>query len=405
MRRIAIFIIITISIFLMKIPLTHAIGADFYVVKVNPQVFSPDETAELKITLKNLGGDPAVYLRVFLDPEDTTPINPVGPSKRYIRRADRAILSTEYFGVVSQGSEILIQYPIHVDEDAESKTYYVPLKLVWRNTTMKEETQTLKIGLIVVGRPELVIAGISSDPARIYPDDEFNLSVRVENIGTGKAEDVELRLSFPEEFKGGKTGFLGTIKRDSSTQTTFNLKTIKSASPGPYTFTLLITYKDEQGAERSVKEDFEVYISERGEVDIEIAGITTSPSKLYPGQIFSLSVQLENIGKQDAKSVRAEIEPRREFVGERISFLGSLKEDDLSTAIFEMEVSKDASPGSYELRMKVIYTDEQGIEHVEEKTFSLLVSEKPRNKLRDAAIGATTLLLFLGVYLWRNRKR
>jgi hypothetical protein len=389
----------------MTPPLVHALGADFYVTEVSPESVSPDEFTTLNITIKNLGDDPASYLRAILDPENTTPISAIGAAKRYLNRAGRVTMASEYFGVVSQGIEILVQYPIHVDENAEAKTYYVPLKLVWRNTSMAEDAETLKIGITVSGAPDLVIGGISSNPARIYPDKEFNLSVKVENIGTGKAEAVELGLSFPKEFQGEKTGFLGTIKKDGSSTAVFNLKTLKTAAPGAYTYTLLISYKDEKGFKQSVKKTFEVYVSERGEVDIEIAGITTSPSKLHPGESFSLSLQLENIGKQDAKSVRAEIQPEKEFIGERISFLGSLKEDDISTAIFDMEVSDDAKPGSYELKVKVIYTDERGIEHTEEKSFSLLVSKKPRNNARDAAVGALAVLLLVGAYFWRSRKR
>ena len=394
-----------IVLLLLMLPQAHGLKADFYVVDISPETVSPGQTTLLNITLKNLGDEPAVYLRAFLDPEGATPISAVGPAKKYLSRADRAMLSSEYFGVISQTMEILLQYQIHVDRDAESKTYYLPLKLAWRNTLMAEESQTLNIGVNVAGRPDLVIGGVSTYPSRIYPDEEFNLSVKLENIGTGKAEAVALKLLIPPEIRGETSGFLGTINRDSSSTAVFDLKTLKSASPGSYSLTLVVNYKEETGLAKSVEEVFDIYVEERGEVDIEIAGITTSPSKLYPGEAFSLSVQLENIGKQDAKSVRAEIEPVREFVGERISYVGSLKEDDLSTAIFEMEVPEKTSPGSYELTMRIVYIDEQGSEHADEKVFSLLVSEKPRNRLRDAAIGTSLALLLLGAYYWRSRKR
>lgn len=392
--------------FLMSFSGVHAAGADFYVVGVSPQSLAPDETALLNITLKNLGDDYAAYLRAHLDPQDTSPINSIGPVKKYLSRADRAVGSTEYFGVVSQGVEILLQYLVHVDENASIGTYSVPLKLVWRNSTMEEQSQTLKLGITIEGKPELTIAGISTQPSRLYPDEKFNLSIKLENIGTDKAEAVELRLLFPEEFQGEQTDFLGTVKRSAAATATFNLKTLKTASPGAYGYTLLITYRDKEAVEKTTKKDFEVYVSERGEIDIEIAGITTSPSKLHPGEDFSLSVQLENIGKQDAKSVRAEIHPTEEFMGERVSFIGSLKQEDLSTAIFEMSVAEDAKPGSYELPMRIFYIDEKGVEHLEEKSFSLLVSKKPRNRLWDLAAGVSAAVVLAAVYLWnRNRRK
>lgn len=389
---------------LLTIPGIYALGADFYVVEVTPTSVTPDETTLLNITLKNLGDDPAAFLRAILDPSDTSPINAVGSAKKYLSTADKAVRSTEYFGVVSQGTEIILQYPIHVDENATPKTYGVPLKLIWQNTSLAETSQTIEVGITIVGEPVLVIAGVDTLPSRVYADSEFNLSVKVENIGKDKAEAVTLTLGLPKEFTGEKTGFLGTIKRDSTGTKTFNLKADKNAASKAYDFTLAITYQNVKGARKTIDTGFDVYVGERGDIDVEIAGVTTSPPKIYPGEDFSLSVQLENIGKQDAKSVRAEIQPMKDVIGERISFIGSLKEDDLSTAIFEMGVAKDAKPGSYELKMMVFYTDEKGIEYSEEKYFGLLVSEKPRNRLRDLGAGAVVALVLIGAYIWKRNK-
>jgi hypothetical protein len=393
-----------VLILLLTLPGVHALGADFYVVNVAPKTVSPDETVLLNITLKNLGDEPAAFLRAILDPRDTSPINAVGPAKKYLSKADKATRSTEYFGVVSQGTEIFLQYPIHVDENATIGTYGVPLKLIWQNISVGESDQTIELGITVVGEPALVIAGVDTLPSRIYADSEFNLSVKVENIGTDKAEAVELTLGLPEEFTGERTGFLGTIKRDSTSTGTFNLKVDKNAASKAYDFTLKITYQNAYGASGTIEKGFEVYVGERGEIDVEIAGVTTSPSKIHPGEDFSLSVQLENIGKQDAKSVRAEITPLEEFVGERIAFVGSLKEDDLSTAIFEMSVSKDAEPKTYEIKMTVFYTDEKGIEYRDEKYFGIMVSEKPRNTWRTIAGGGLAALVIVGLYFWRKNK-
>ena len=358
----------------------------------------------MNITLKNLGEEPAAFLRAILDSSDTTPINPIGPAKKYLSKADKATRSTDYFGVVSQGAEIFLQYPIHVDENATTSTYGVPLKLIWQNTSMRDATQTIELGITVVGEPALVISGIDTWPSRIYADSEFNVSVKVENIGTDKAEAVKLTLGLPEEFTGGRTSFLGTIKRDSASTGTFNLKMDKNAASKAYDFTLKITYQNTYEATSTVEKSFAVYVGERGEIDVEIAGVTISPSKIHPGEDFSLSVQLENIGKQDAKSVRAEITPLAEFIGERIAFVGSLKEDDLSTAIFEMSVTKSAKPKSYEMKMTVFYTDEKGIEYSDEKYFGIMVSKKPRNTLRTIAGGGLAVLVIGGLYFWRKNR-
>ena len=388
---------------LLALPLVEAVGADFYVINVEPKQVSPDETVLMNISLKNLGTDYAAYLRAVLDPSDTSPINAVGPMKKYLTRADAAQESRQYFGLVLQGTEILLQYQIHVDDNVSVGTYYVPLKLIWEDSRRAEKTQTIDLGITVLGSPNLVIAGVDTLPSRIYADSEFNLSIKVENIGTGKAEGVEARLSLPEEFSGEDVAFLGTLKRNSISTASYDLKISKKASSKAYKFGMELTYSDEAGVEKTVEKHFSIYVSERGEVEIQIAGVTTSPSKIYPGKDFTLSVQLENVGRQDAKSVRAEILPTKEFTGELISFIGSLKEDDLSTAIFDLSVSKKAEPRPYDVYIKIYYTDKKGEEYVGEKHFNIIVSKKPRKVLKYL-LATGIIIIVAAAYLWRRRR-
>ena len=89
-------------------------------------------------------------------------------------------------------------------------------------------------------------------------------------------------------------------------------------------------------------------------------------------------------------------------MGERTSFVGSLKEDDLSTAIFEMQASKELLPGSYLMKMKIYYIDERGQEYEEEKEFELIVLESPKKSYKLIVI---PLILIIGIaYYLRRRK-
>jgi hypothetical protein len=78
--------------------------------------------------------------------------------------------------------------------------------------------------------------------------------------------------------------------------------------------------------------------------------------EIYEGDLFSLSLQLENIGTGDAKSVKAEIISNN-VTGMKESYIGTIDVEDTGTAIFDL---RDYNPGKRELTLKVTYEDEYG---------------------------------------------
>lgn len=381
--------------------LDYGLNADFYVVDVAPQNVYPGEDVTMNITLKNLGESDASYLNVAFDPYDTSPISAVGVVKIALGKVEGGLMSQQYFGVIHQGDILEPGYSVHVDENASTGTYYVPLYLTWVNRARASVNQTLYTGINVVGTPNLVISSISTAPSKIYADSDFNISIKIENIGTYKARAVAAKLSFPPEFSGENTSFLGTISRDASSTTTYSMRISKTADVKNYPFRLTLNYIDENEEKKSVDADFEVYVGARGEINIEIGGVSTSPARIYPGTDFTLSVQLENIGKQDAKSVKAEIEPIPELTGEYSSFVGKIEIDDVSSGIFDLTVAKNAKPGLYNLKMLVTHTDEAGKEYTKIKNLPIYIDSPTRS------YGVISLIVFVllaggGVYLWRK---
>jgi hypothetical protein len=388
---------------LMLIPSVQAEGADFYVTEIGPTEVAPGETTTLDITLKNLGTNFGAYLRATLDPGDVSPIDALDSSKKHLDRAEAATRSSEYFGVVQQTQSIPVQYRVKVDDNATTGSYNIPLSLVWQDETGTDQTQTLYLGIVVAGEPHLIISGINSTPERVYPDTEFTLDVSIENTGTEKAKSVEAALTLPPEITGEDVSYLGTVNRDATVKTSYVLKATKAAKSGAYDFVLSIAYEDEQGVGGGVERPFKVFVSERGDIDLEIAGISTSPAKIKPGTDFTLSVQLENIGTQDAKSVMASVSNSEGFVGEFSSFVGKIESDDVSSGIFDLTAIPTVAPGDHQFNMEVIFTDEKGEEFSETKTFNVYV-DKPAGRSAAGTIVPLLVVVAVVVVLWRRRK-
>lgn len=388
---------------LLLIPSVQAAGADFYVMEIGPTEVAPGETTTLDITLKNLGTSFGAYLRSTLDPSDVSPIDALDSSKKHLDRADEATKSGEYFGAVLQTQSIPVQYRIKVDDNATTGSYNVPLSLVWQDETGTDQTQTLYLGIVVSGEPHLIISGINSTPERVYPDTEFTLDINIENTGTEKAKEVAAALTLPDGITGEDMAYLGTINRDAKAKASYTLKATKASKSGAYDFVLSINYTDEQGTPEKVERPFKVFVSERGDIDMEIAGISTSPTKIYPGTDFTLSVQLENIGTQDAKSVMATVSNSEGFVGEFSSFVGKIESDDVSSGIFDLTATQLATPGDHEFKIKIDFTDEKGEAFEETKTFNVYVDE-PAKRSTASTVIILLVVAVVAVILWRRRK-
>ncbi len=388
---------------LLALPIVLADNVDFYVMRVSPSEIAPGEVVTLNITIANLGIDYAAYVHAVLDPESTSPISVLGAKKVYVTKYAAEGKPTKYFGVILQNERFTVSYRVYVDKDTPFGTYTVPLQLVWRDAYNNIQTETLEFGLKIAGEPEIVISGINKSPTRIYPDTEFTLAITFENIGTAKAENVRVSLSLPQGVSGETSAYLGSLERGAQAVASFSLKAEKDVEEGAKTIKVKLSYTAEDGSREEVEKDVQIFIYEKEPPKLEIAGLDTSPARLTPGKGFTLSIQLENIGKQDAKAVKVELSPPQVITGSRTSYLGTIKQDDTSTAIFDLEVSPLAKPESYRLPLKVYYLDERGRLHQEEKEISLTVS-KAEKRVSLKLIAGIVVLVALLLMWWRRRR-
>ncbi|WP_456474843.1 COG1361 S-layer family protein [Candidatus Pyrohabitans sp.] len=388
---------------MLLIPVAFADNVDFYVMEVSPMQVSPGETTTLNITIANLGTDYAAYVHATIDPESKSPLGVLGAKKVYVTKRAIEGQPTMYFGAILQHERFTFSYPVYVDKNAAFGTYAVPIVLTWRDARGELNTQTLEFGLKVVGKPEIMISGINKTPARIYPDTDFTLIMSFENIGTAKAENVKVELALPQGITGESMAFLGTLDRGSRATATFSLKAGKKAETGENRIGVSISYTSEADAQEQLSRDVEVFVSEKEPANLEIAGLDTSPTRPVPGQAFTLSVQLENIGTQDAKAVKVEISPPAEFSGSLTSYLGTIKQDDTSTAIFDLEAGREAKPGRYLLPVKIYYLDEKGELREEEKQIEVVLTS-PERRFSPKLLAGIAVLLLVGIALWRRRR-
>ena len=136
-----------------------------------------------------------------------------------------------------------------------------------------------------------------------------------------------------------------------------------------------------------------------GEPDVRIAGVQTDKEFIYTDEKFSLSIQLENVGTGDAKSVKAELVDDN-ITGILTSYVGTIEVDDTGTAIFEL---KCGSPGEHTVDVNVIYEDEYG--NQKEATFKAEFMIEKRPKDYTMLIIPPVVVIGIIYYFYRRWKR
>jgi hypothetical protein len=296
-------------------------------VSSSPSKIHPNTDFSLTLTLENTGSQSAKATNAVLSlPDEIT-----GEGSAFL-------------GTIANSASASTTFDLKALKRALPGTYPVSAQISYTDEQGREETIEKTFNLFILKRGEITlsISGINTSPSKIYPNTDVTLALALENTGLQDAKSIRIELLLPEEFSGEDSAFLGTIAEDGSKSATFDIKALKASAPGTYTAKALITYTDGTGRAATVEEPFNIFILDRGDVILEFSGKSTSPTKLMPGTDFTLSLQLENIGEQDAKSVRIELEVNGDLKGEFTSFVGEIEQDDVSTGVFDLSVAPTA---------------------------------------------------------------
>jgi hypothetical protein len=104
------------------------------------------------------------------------------------------------------------------------------------------QTQSTSIDILFKGKAELGFVTVDTSPARLTADTPFDLTIRIENTGTGEAKQVSATIDLPAN--GKKEAFIGKIKPGNDAPALFLLDGLK---PGNYPYTLTVLYTDDMG--------------------------------------------------------------------------------------------------------------------------------------------------------------
>jgi len=154
-----------------------------------------------------------------------------------------------HLGTISSGGQKNVNIVLLSDKDAASGLIRVPVAISYNALDGTPVTEQTGIDIMMKGKAELGFVTVDTSPARLTEGTPFDLTIRIENTGTGEAKQVSATVDLPVE--GKKEAFIGKIKPGNDAPVIFLLE---GAKAGNHPYTLTIHYTDDMGEHTMTRE-------------------------------------------------------------------------------------------------------------------------------------------------------
>ena len=159
-----------------------------------------------------------------------------------------------HVGMINPGEQKTVNLVLLSDKQAGYGLVRVPVTVSYNSIDGTPMWQVTGIDVVMKGRAELGFVSVDTSPARLTADTPFDLTIRIENTGTGEAKQVSATIDLPVD--GKKEAFIGKIKPGNDAPALFLLEGAKS---GSHPYTLTVIYTDDMG-EHTLKRDMTLYV-------------------------------------------------------------------------------------------------------------------------------------------------
>jgi hypothetical protein len=128
------------------------------------------------------------------------------------------------------------------DKNTNPGLIRIPVTVSYVTMDGTPATLSTSIDVLMKGKAELGFVSVDTNPSRLSEGSSFDLTVRIENTGTGEAKQVSAKVDLPTD--GTKEAFIGKIKPGNDAPAIFLLEGMRG---GNYPYNLTITYTDDMG--------------------------------------------------------------------------------------------------------------------------------------------------------------
>jgi hypothetical protein len=147
-----------------------------------------------------------------------------------------------HLGIVSPGREKTVDAVLLSDRNTDPGLVQVPVTLQYKSVDGASHTLPATVNVMMEGKGELGFVSVDTSPRRVAENQPFDLTIRIENTGTGEVKQVAATVDLP--MTGTKQSFIGKIKPGNDAPAVFLLDGGKG---GTYAYNTTISYVDDLG--------------------------------------------------------------------------------------------------------------------------------------------------------------
>lgn len=308
----------------------------------------------------------------------------------------------------------VLHYKLRIADNALKGTYNVTLNWYTGAGWTKRDFPIY----IDPKKADFVVGALVTSPEKLIADTkEAKLSVDINNIGKGNAENVKIKLFLPDGFNSSYSysdeDSLGIIAKDGSKTATFYTDIDENIKEGNYKAKLEISYKD-------VNDDSATYRTKTLELNIPIKpaphliveSVTTTPINLMPGSNSEIRITIKNTGNKKAESVSLRVfkDASQPFeFSEKSDFVGKLEPGDDGDAVLGFTVDPKAAAKKYLLDVELRGIDESNNVVIFRRMVPLTVTPEVKGSLLSSPGILGGLLVVIGAvaatYYFRNGRK
>ena len=159
-----------------------------------------------------------------------------------------------HLGTIPAGEQRTANLVLLSDKKMSAGLVKIPTTITYSAMDGTVMNQVSSIDILFKGKAELGFVSVDTSPARLTADTPFDLTIRIENTGTGEAKQVSATIDLPVD--GKKEAFIGKIKPGNDAPALFLLE---GTSSGNHPYTLTVVYTDDMG-EHTMKREMNLYV-------------------------------------------------------------------------------------------------------------------------------------------------
>jgi hypothetical protein len=302
----------------------------------------------------------------------------------------------------------VLHYKLRVADNAIKGTYNVTLN--W-DTGSGYSNKEFPI-YVDPKKADFVVGALITSPEKLIADTkEAKLSVDINNIGKGNAENVKIKLLLPEGFNSSYSysdeDTLGIIPKDGSKTATFYADVDENIKEGNFLAKLNITYKDENDESATYRTNtLELDIPIKPAPHLIVESVTTTPISLKAGSTSELHITIKNAGNKKAESVSMRVfkDASQPFAfNEKSDFVGKLEPGESGEAVLGFTVDAKAAAKKYLVDVELRGIDESNNVVIFRRTVPITVDQAPKGSPATGSIAA--LIAIIGAAGYYRRKK